>query len=92
MNWLLHKLGLRNARQLAGYLSVVTAGQILYSGFEAFKGTFYHQLLQYMHVNKAELDVIFELFGLSMFFYFPGGGFFNKFSICSFFFNGWFVR
>lgn len=92
MNWLMHKLGLKNARQLAGYLSVVTAGQIIYSGFEAFKGTFYHQLLQVLHVNNAELGVIFSLIGLSMFFYIPGGWINNRFSIRSLLITGMSIR
>lgn len=92
MNWLMHKLGLRNARQLAGYLSVVTAGQIIYSGFEAFKGTFYNQLLQVLHVNNAELGVIFSLIGLSMFFYIPGGWINNRFSIRSLLITGMLIR
>ncbi|WP_412520399.1 MFS transporter [Staphylococcus simulans] len=92
MNWLMHKLGLKNARQLAGYLSVVTAGQIIYSGFEAFKGTFYNQLLEILHVNNAELGVIFSLIGLSMFFYIPGGWINNRFSIRSLLITGMLIR
>lgn len=92
MNWLMHKLGLKDARQLAGYLSVVTAGQIIYSGFEAFKGTFYNQLLEVLHINNAELGVIFSLIGLSMFFYIPGGWINNRFSIRSLLITGMLIR
>lgn len=92
MNWLMQKLGLKDSKQLTGYLLVVTAGQIIYSGFEAFKGTFYNQLLQVLNVNNAELGVIFSLIGLSMFFYIPGGWINNRFSIRSLLITGMAIR
>lgn len=92
MNWLINKLGLKDTKQLAGYLSVVTAGQIIYSGFEAFKGTFYNQLLQVLNVNNTELGIIFSLIGLSMFFYIPGGWINNRFSIRTLLITGMAIR
>jgi hypothetical protein len=40
----LTKVGFQNGKQFSGFLSVVFAGQIIYSAFEAFKGTFYGHL------------------------------------------------
>lgn len=89
---LLDKLGFKNNTQLAGFFTVVFSGQIIYSGFEAFKGTFYNQLLQVLHVNNAQLGVMFSLIGISVFFYVPGGWINNRFSIKSILTTGLLIR
>lgn len=77
------KIGFSTARQFSGFLSVVVSGQIIYSAFEAFKGTFYELLLQVLNVNNAQLGVLFSLIGTSIFFYIPGGWINNRFSVRS---------
>lgn len=42
MQKILDKLNFKDRKTLIGFLSVVTAGQLIYSSFEAFKGTFYN--------------------------------------------------
>ncbi|MCH3990946.1 MAG: MFS transporter [Lactobacillus sp.] len=79
----LNKVGFQNGKQFSGFLSVVFAGQIIYSAFEAFKGTFYDLLLKVLHLNNAQLGVIFSLIGISVFFYIPGGWINNRFSVRS---------
>ena len=60
MNMLIEKLGLKNRKDLVGFFSVLTAGQLIYSGFEAFKGTFYNLLLEVLNISNSELGVIFS--------------------------------
>lgn len=79
----LQKIGFETRKQFSGFLSVVVAGQIIYSAFEAFKGTFYELLLKVLNINNAQLGVIFSLIGISVFFYIPGGWINNRFSIRS---------
>ena len=79
----LEKIGFKSSKQFSGFLSVVFAGQIIYSAFEAFKGTFYDLLLKVLHLNNAQLGVIFSLIGISVFFYVPGGWINNRFSVRS---------
>ena len=81
MNMLIEKLGLKNRKDLVGFFSVLTAGQLIYSGFEAFKGTFYNLLLEVLNISNSELGVIFSLIGISVFFYIPGGWINNRFSV-----------
>ncbi|GGI42625.1 MFS transporter [Mammaliicoccus stepanovicii] len=92
MNKMIDKLGLENKQALIGFLSVITAGQLIYSGFEAFKGTFYNLLLEVLNVSNAELGAIFGLIGISVFFYIPGGWINNRFSIRSILIFGLAVR
>lgn len=79
----LTNMGFQSGKQFSGFLSVVFAGQIIYSAFEAFKGTFYDLLLKVLHLNNAQLGVIFSLIGISVFFYIPGGWVNNRFSVRS---------
>ncbi|WP_105992952.1 MFS transporter [Staphylococcus simulans] len=92
MHWLLNKLGMKDNKALIGYLTVVTAGQLIYSGFEAFKGSFYNTLLQVLHLSNAQLGAVFSLIGISMFFYIPGGWINNRFSIRSILITGLLIR
>lgn len=92
MNMLIEKLGLKNRKDLVGFFSVLTAGQLIYSGFEAFKGTFYNLLLEVLNISNSELGVIFSLIGISVFFYIPGGWINNRFSVKSILIFGLVVR
>lgn len=86
------KLGFKDNGQLKGFLSVVLAGQLIYSSFEAFKGTFYDLLLKVLHVSNAQLGIIFSLIGISVFFYIPGGWINNRFSVKSILVTGLLIR
>ncbi|MCD2255608.1 MFS transporter [Agrilactobacillus fermenti] len=88
----LNKFGFNSNNQLWGFLSVVMAGQIIYSAFEAFKGTFYDLLLKVLGVSNAQLGVIFSLIGISVFFYIPGGWINNRFSVKSILITGLLIR
>jgi predicted MFS family arabinose efflux permease len=92
MKKIINKIGLRNNSELIGFFSIITAGQLIYSGFEAFKGTFYNLLLDVLNVSNSELGVIFGLIGISVFFYIPGGWINNRFSVKSILIFGLLVR
>lgn len=92
MQKILDKLNFKDHKTLIGFLSVVTAGQLIYSSFEAFKGTFYNLLLDVLNVSNAELGAIFGLIGISIFFYIPGGWINNRFSIKSILIVGLLIR
>ncbi|WP_416353567.1 MFS transporter [Agrilactobacillus fermenti] len=83
---------LRTNNQLWGFLAVVLSGQLIYSSFEAFKGTFYNLLLKVLGVSNAQLGIIFSLIGISMFFYIPGGWLNNRFSVKSLLITGLLIR
>lgn len=75
------KLGFENKKQVYSFLSVVMSGQIIYSAFEAFKGTFYNLLMETLGVTNTQMGILFSLIGISMFFYIPGGWVNNRFSV-----------
>jgi len=78
---LLDKIGFSTNKQFYGFLSVVMSGQIIYSAFEAFKGTFYNSLLEVLSVSNTEMGILFTLIGSAMFFYIPAGWVNNRFQI-----------
>lgn len=80
---ILKKMGFYDNKQLAGFLAVVLSGQIIYSSFEAFKGTFYNVLLEVLGITNTEMGVLFSLIGIAVFFYVPGGWINNRFSVKS---------
>ncbi|MFC2694636.1 MAG: MFS transporter [Lactobacillus sp.] len=75
------KLGFKDHKQFTGFLSVVFAGQLIYSCFEALKGVFYVPLMHLLHMNNAQLGVIFSLIGIAIFFSIPGGWVNNRFAV-----------
>ncbi|MFC2694613.1 MAG: MFS transporter [Lactobacillus sp.] len=91
-NKLMADLGFDDGHQLGGFLTVVASGQLVYSGFEAFKSVFYKVLLQVLHLNNTQLGIIFSLIGISVFFYIPGGWFNNRFSVKSILITGLTIR
>ncbi|ODJ57823.1 MFS transporter [Brochothrix thermosphacta] len=92
MNKIGAKLGFKTKEQFLGFSAVVLSGQLIYSSFEAFKGTFYDLLLEILQVNNAQLGVIFSLIGISIFFYIPGGWINNRFSVKSILIVGLVIR
>lgn len=80
---LIKKIGFTEKRQVIAFLSVIMSGQIIYSGFEAFKGTFYNLLMESLGVNNTQMGILFSMIGISMFFYVPGGWVNNRFTIKS---------
>lgn len=80
---LLAKVGFNTNKQFYGFLSVVMSGQIIYSAFEAFKGTFYNLLLEVLKIDNTQMGILFTLIGSAMFFYIPAGWVNNRFSVKS---------
>lgn len=83
MQKLISKIGFGSGNQFLGFLSVVLSGQIIYSAFEAFKGTFYNLLLEVLSIDNTQMGVLFTLIGSAMFFYVPAGWVNNRFSVRS---------
>lgn len=88
----LERIGFKNGRQFGGFLTVVASGQLIYSGFEAFKSVFYNVLLKALHLTNAQLGIVFSLIGIAVFFYLPGGWFNNRFSVKSILISGLTIR
>lgn len=80
---LINKAGFSNNNQFYGFLAVVLSGQLIYSCFEAFKGTFYNVLLQVLGITNTQMGMLFSLIGIAVFFYVPGGWVNNRFSVRS---------
>lgn len=80
---LFEKIGFTSRNQLFGFFSVVMSGQIIYSAFEAFKGTFYNLLLDVLQIDNTQMGILFTLIGSAMFFYIPAGWVNNRFSVKS---------
>lgn len=92
MSKLLSKMGFSDRKAAIGFFSVVTAGQVIYSAFEAFKGTFYDLLLKVLDLTNAQLGIIFSLIGISIFLYIPAGWINNRFSTKSVLVTGLLIR
>ncbi|MDX2319991.1 MAG: MFS transporter [Moritella sp.] len=89
---LLSKIGFDSKSRFYGFLSVVLSGQIIYSAFEAFKGTFYNLLLEVLNIDNTQMGVLFTLIGSAMFFYIPAGWVNNRFSVRSILMTSMFIR
>lgn len=92
MQKILSKLGFSDTKTAIGFFSVATAGQVIYSSFEAFKGTFYDLLLKVLGLTNAQLGIIFSLIGISVFLYIPAGWVNNRFSTKSILVTGLLIR
>lgn len=86
------KIGFTSRNQIFGFFSVVMSGQIIYSAFEAFKGTFYNLLLEVLQIDNTQMGVLFTLIGSAMFFYIPAGWVNNRFSVRSILMSSMLVR
>ncbi|KHT62554.1 transporter [Photobacterium gaetbulicola] len=83
MQRMIEKIGFDSNKRFYGFLSVVMSGQIIYSAFEAFKGTFYNLLLDVLQIDNTQMGILFTLIGSAMFFYIPAGWVNNRFSVRS---------
>ncbi|MGF1683888.1 MFS transporter [Photobacterium minamisatsumaniensis] len=92
MNKVIQKIGFDSNKRFYGFLSVVMSGQIIYSAFEAFKGTFYNLLLDVLSIDNTQMGILFTLIGSAMFFYIPAGWVNNRFSVRSILMNSLIVR
>lgn len=73
---------LRKGR-VGGFLTVVLAGQITYSAFEAFKGSLILPLTEVLGIGVDDFGVLMGFLGIAMFFYVPAGWVNNRFTIRS---------
>ncbi|AGH82405.1 MFS transporter [Psychromonas sp. CNPT3] len=89
---ILEKIGFTSNKKFYGFLSIVMSGQIMYSAFEAFKGTFYNLLLEVLSITNTEIGVLFTLIGSAMFFYIPAGWVNNRFPVKNILMISLFVR
>lgn len=65
----------------SSYLSVVMAGQIPYSAFEAFKGALMLPLCIVLGISIEQFGILMGWIGIAMFLYIPGGWINNRFTI-----------
>lgn len=75
------KMNFESRQQIYNFFTVILSGQIIYSAFEAFKGSFYNLLMETLNVNNTQMGTLFSLIGVAMFFYIPGGWVNNRFSV-----------
>ena len=73
---------LRKGR-VGSYLTVVMAGQLVYSTFEAFKGSLMLPLTHALGIGVDDFGVLMGWLGIAMFLYVPGGWVNNRFTIRS---------
>ncbi|MBV7299704.1 MFS transporter [Enterovibrio paralichthyis] len=92
MKKLISKIGFDSNKQFYGFMSVVFSGQIIYSAFEAFKGTFYNLLINVLNIDNTQMGILFTLIGSAMFFYIPAGWVNNRFSVRSILMTSLMVR
>ncbi len=73
---------LRKGR-VGSFLTVVMAGQLVYSTFEAFKGSLMLPLTHALGIGVDDFGVLMGWLGIAMFLYVPGGWVNNRFTIRS---------
>ncbi len=71
---------LRKGR-LAPFLAVVMSGQIIYSSFEAFKGSLMLPLQELLGITQTEFGILMGYIGIAMFLYIPAGWINNRFPV-----------
>ncbi|WP_311519535.1 MFS transporter [uncultured Actinomyces sp.] len=65
----------------APFLTVVMAGQLTYSAFEAFKGSLMIPLTNVLGISIGQFGILMGWLGIAMFLYVPGGWVNNRFTI-----------
>ncbi|MEW6872558.1 MFS transporter [Trueperella pyogenes] len=65
----------------APFLTVVLAGQLTYSAFEAFKGSLMLPLTEVLGISIGQFGILMGWLGIAMFLYVPGGWVNNRFTI-----------
>ena len=73
---------LRGARAVP-FLTVVLAGQLTYSAFEAFKGSLIVPLTETLGIRIDQFGILMGWLGIAMFLYVPGGWINNRFTVRS---------
>ncbi|MDO4665903.1 MAG: MFS transporter [Actinomycetaceae bacterium] len=69
--------------KIGAFLTVVMAGQLVYSSFEAFKGSLMLPLCNALGIGVDDFGKIMSILGLAMFMYVPAGWVNNRFTIRS---------
>nr|WP_260322637.1 MFS transporter [Corynebacterium glucuronolyticum] len=69
--------------RIGGFLTVVFAGQLTYSAFEAFKGSLMIPLTNALGIGIDQFGILMGWLGIAMFLYIPGGWVNNRFTIRS---------
>lgn len=75
------RMGFTSKTRMYSFMTLVMSGQLIYSSFEAFKGTFYVQLLEILNISNTQLGLLFTIRGLSMFFFILSAWINNRFSV-----------
>lgn len=68
-------------QKLPAFLTVVMAGQLTYSAFEAFKGSLLMPLTEVLGIGIDDFGKLMSILGLAMFMYVPAGWVNNRFTI-----------
>lgn len=69
--------------RVGGFLTIVMAGQLTYSAFEAFKGSLLVPLTSALGIGIDQFGILMGWLGIAMFLYVPGGWVNNRFTIRS---------
>ncbi len=57
------------------------SGQIIYSAFEAFKGSLMIPLQQMLGITQTQFGILMSYIGIAMFLYVPAGWINNRFKV-----------
>ena len=68
-------------KMIAPFLTVVLSGQIIYSAFEAFKGSLMLPLQEMLGISQTQYGLLMGCIGIAMFFYVPAGWVNNRFKV-----------
>ena len=68
-------------KMIAPFLTVVLSGQIIYSAFEAFKGSLMLPLQEMLGISQTQYGLLMGYIGIAMFFYVPAGWVNNRFKV-----------
>lgn len=66
---------------IGGFLTVVMAGQLVYSSFEAFKGSLIVPMTHALGLTNEQYGTLWSWIGIAMFLYVPAGWINNRFPI-----------
>ncbi|WP_232473465.1 MFS transporter [Brachyspira pilosicoli] len=89
---LFKKLGFTSKENFRAFITVITAGQIIYCAFEAFKASFYTPLITMLNITNTQFGFLFTLIGSAMFFYIPAGWLNNRFTPRQLIISGLIIR
>ena len=74
---------------IAPFLTVVLSGQIIYSAFEAFKGSLMLPLQEMLGISQTQYGLLMGYIGIAVFFYVPAGRVNNRFKVRTILFWSW---